>query len=278
MNARVQEAEHPDRRTHIPNTRPHAHHRTRMMIRLQRRAPFSLSQNDERIKHLVELAEVKPPAPERQSFIPQPSHIAAIRVPGREELHGLALRLPQSRVRAESDELPVPSRSMHLAKRIRRSSKRILRPQAGPVLAQQMMFPPRPSMRQRPQHAKERKRREDRQKHIMQNHKRLERSRLGEGIRLVLAIAVYAVPDYGSGGVEGGDGNGDFVVERAVVDVGGDAKGRGEGAGVCWWGEGERLRVWWKLEEPAGWDAEVDRGGRCRCCHCCVRPWARAAV
>jgi len=91
----------------------------------------------------------------------------------------------------------------------------------------------------------------------MHNDKRMESARLAEGVGFVVAIAVDAVPEDGGDGVEGGDCDGHFVVERAVVDVGGDAEGGGEGAGVCGWRERKRLLVWWELEEPAGWQPEV---------------------
>lgn len=86
MNPRVQETEHPNRRAHIPNARPHTHHRPRMMICLQRTTPLPLGQNNERIKDLVELAKIEPPAPERESFIPQPAHITRVGKPADREV------------------------------------------------------------------------------------------------------------------------------------------------------------------------------------------------
>ena len=78
MNPRIDKDKHPDRRTHIPNTSPHTQHSTSVMIRLKRLTPLALGQDDQSINDLVELAHVEEPAPKRQPFVPQSSHIRRV--------------------------------------------------------------------------------------------------------------------------------------------------------------------------------------------------------
>jgi hypothetical protein len=80
-------------------------------------------------------------------------------------------------------------------------------------------------MRQCPQHAEECERREHCKEHIMQYHECLERTRLAEAIGLVATAAIDVVPEDDGDGVEGTDGDGYFVVQRAIVDVSRYAEG-----------------------------------------------------
>lgn len=70
MYTRVDEDEHPYRRTHIPDPSPHAQHSAGMVVRLQCCAPLALRNDDERIENLVEFADVEHPTPESQTFVP----------------------------------------------------------------------------------------------------------------------------------------------------------------------------------------------------------------
>jgi len=79
MNCRVDKNEHPDWWRHVPNSRPHAHHSSSMVVGLQSRASLSLRQDDNSIQNLVKLAQVEEPAIESQTLIPQSSHIRGVR-------------------------------------------------------------------------------------------------------------------------------------------------------------------------------------------------------
>lgn len=190
-----------------------------MMVRLQRTTPLPLRQNNKRIKHLIELAQVEPPSPKRKALVPQTPHVAAVGEPGLEELHGLVLRFPQTRVRTEGNELPEAARAVHFAEGIRGAGETVLCAEAGPELAEEAVFPSGPGMRQRPQHAEEGEGGEDGEEDIVRDDEGLEGARLAEAVGLVAALPVYAIPDDGGRSVEGGDRNGDSVVEGAIVDI-----------------------------------------------------------
>lgn len=73
MNTRVQEAEKPDRWSHIAHTSPHAHHGTSVVVSLEGRAALALSKDDNSVDNLVELRKVEEPSVESKTLVPETS-------------------------------------------------------------------------------------------------------------------------------------------------------------------------------------------------------------
>lgn len=64
----------PDGSRHISHASPHAQHGSSVVVGLKSRAELALSEDDESVKNLVELAEVEDPTIESQTLVP---HTAA---------------------------------------------------------------------------------------------------------------------------------------------------------------------------------------------------------
>ena len=75
MDAGVEKGKHPDWRGHVADAGPHAHHGTRVVIGLQSGTALSLGQDDGRVKDLVELGQIEPPAPEGEALVPQATNV-----------------------------------------------------------------------------------------------------------------------------------------------------------------------------------------------------------
>ena len=78
MNGRVDQAEDPDRRCHVTDTGPHAHHRAGVVIGLQGGALLALGQNDHRINNLVKLGQVEEPAEVSKTLVPKATNISRV--------------------------------------------------------------------------------------------------------------------------------------------------------------------------------------------------------
>ena len=79
VNGRVDQSKDPNRRRNVPNTSPHAHHSTGVVIGLQGGALLALGQDNGGVKHLVELGQVENPPQVGQSLIPQTTVFSRIR-------------------------------------------------------------------------------------------------------------------------------------------------------------------------------------------------------
>ncbi len=71
MDAGVQEAEQPDRWSHVAHTSPHAHHCTSVMVGLEGGRLFALGENDNGVNDLVKLGEVEEPSVESEALVPE---------------------------------------------------------------------------------------------------------------------------------------------------------------------------------------------------------------
>jgi len=118
MDTRVDESKHPDRRRHVADTRPHAQHGACMVVRLERGAALALHDDDERVDHLVELGQIKHPAPPGKTLVPDTSQVVRLRVPIRVQLDVWILALPLVCHRVVVDGVAQATRSMDLAERI----------------------------------------------------------------------------------------------------------------------------------------------------------------
>lgn len=78
VDARVDRSKHPDRRRHEAHTSPHGQHGTGVMVLLEGGAALALGQNNSRVKDLVKLGEVEPPAPEREALVPDSADIRLV--------------------------------------------------------------------------------------------------------------------------------------------------------------------------------------------------------
>lgn len=71
MDGGVEEDEDKDWRGHEPNTCPHAHHGSGVVISLQGAALPPFCQNNRSINNLIKLAEIEQPSVKRQTLFPQ---------------------------------------------------------------------------------------------------------------------------------------------------------------------------------------------------------------
>lgn len=78
VDSRVDQGKHPNGRRHEAHAGPHGQHSAGMVVLLERSAALALGQNDGRVKDLVELGEVEPPAPESKAFVPDSAHIRGV--------------------------------------------------------------------------------------------------------------------------------------------------------------------------------------------------------
>ena len=207
MNARINEDEHPNRRTHIPNSSPHTQHRPSVMIRLQCRTPLSLGENNARVEDFVEFADIKHPAPESQSFIPQPSNIRRVRVAVGAEMDERILHLPDIQRSIIRSSIPKPSRSMHLTQAIRRLRRPIL------------TIPARQGLLDSPEHRHERREAVKREHDIVHHDEVPEPFLATYAPCLVVSVAVVAVECEDCEDICCGEEDGDFGPESEVVEV-----------------------------------------------------------
>ena len=79
VDARVDEGKHPDGSRHVADTGPHAEHSTGVVVGLQGGAALALHDDDDGIKHLVELGQVEDPAPESETLVPHATQVVRLR-------------------------------------------------------------------------------------------------------------------------------------------------------------------------------------------------------
>ena len=207
MNSRVDQDEHPDGRGHVADTSPHAEHGTCVVVSLQGGAPLSLGKDDKSVKDFVELGEVEPPAPEGETFIPEPAHIRGVRQARGTQSDVGVLALPLVRIRVVRHSVTKPPRSMHLAQGIDGTNNRVLVRVVGERVLQAA------------EHGHAGDGGVDGQKHIVQDDKGIEDARLADAPRLVLVPPVVPVYEKDGGRVYGGNGRGHRERQGAVVDV-----------------------------------------------------------
>lgn len=224
-----------------------------MVVRLQRAAPLALSYDDSCVDHLVKLAEVEEPAPERQALVPQPAQIRGFRCTFRTEVDDLVAYLPQPFLRIVRRRIAESAWTMHLAERISRASEPVLRPDARPKLAEEgVLAIAGPGMRQGPEHRPEHKAREDGEADIVHDDEGLECPRPADGPWLPASLAVDGVHVQHRDGVHGCDRDGDVDGEDAIVDAAWDLERRREGSepvGRFRRREDLWFRVWREFEE-----------------------------
>jgi hypothetical protein len=226
MDSRVDEHEHPDRRAHVPDSGPHAKHGSRMMVSLESAAPLALGNDDQGINDLVELAEVEPPAPECQSFIPQAAHVCPVRQTTIE--HDLRIgSIPRAGRGVVADRISESTRAIDLAKRIH-CRHQIARSNGGK------------SALQCPEHSNMGDQAIDSEENVVSNDQPKEGSSLRDGPWLVLATSVDAVEQGNRRKVYRSNGDRDERIERLIEEVIGN-------------GEGCSQRARWRRRAEGAW-------------------------
>lgn len=213
MDEGVDQDKHPDRRRHEPDTSPHAHHSTSMVVRLQSRARLALGQDDEGVEDLVELAQVKDPAVVRKTLVPDTSRLS---VGGQTVDHSTTVggkAHPALRLIIEEDRVPNTPLTMKTTQEVSRPRAPLTRKGADPT-------PPHAA-----QHAPERPGRVHGEEDVVQDDKGEEGPRLAYPPGLLAVGLVVLVEQLDGDGIERGDGHRDPGVERAGEPIVGNVEG-----------------------------------------------------
>jgi hypothetical protein len=208
VNTRVDEDEHPDGRCHEAHSSPHGQHSAGMVVLLESRAALTLCEDDGRVEDFVELGEVEPPAPERETLVPDPANIARVWQASRRVDENIGvLAGPGVGGRVVRDSIAEPTGPIDLAKRVDGADDRV-----GVAVVRERRL-------QRADHGHAGDGRVDSQEDIVEDDKGEEGSRLGNPPRLVRVLAVVPIEVRDGDGVHGGDGQRHFVGQRAFEDV-----------------------------------------------------------
>jgi hypothetical protein len=97
-----------------------------MMIGLESGTTFTLHNDNDCVKDLVELGKIEDPSPESKALIPDPTNVGTIRQAIATELDELILDAPRVAFCAECGSIAQTPWTVHLAKRIDRSNQRVM--------------------------------------------------------------------------------------------------------------------------------------------------------
>lgn len=238
----VEEHEDPNRNRHVTHTSPHAHHGTSVVISLEGRAELALGEDDERVKDLVELAEVEQPAVESKTLVPHAtgSITAGLSAGDHDAVSGEGL--PGASGLVPEDSVTGTTFAVDLAHGVEKARDASRAQRADNSAAESVEHaPPGPCG-------------VDGEEDVVGDHEPLEGKGLADAPGLLARGLVVGIEELGRDGIDGGDGERDLGVEDGLVDVVGDLEGRSKRGGAGrWWGN--EAGVCWgrKLEEgPVG--------------------------
>ena len=213
VDGRVDEGEDQDGRRDVANTRPHAHHRARVVVGLQGRALLALGQDDGGIDDLVELGQVEDPAQVGQTLVPQAADVGRVGDPSFSQLVGRVPHGPLVNRRVVGGGVAVAPGAIDLAHGVGDAHHAIGVVPGGERVAEGL------------EHADEGPSRVDGEEDIVEDDEELEELGLAEAPGLVTAGLVDAIEQDDGDGVDPGDGDGDTNIQGLVVEGGRDVEG-----------------------------------------------------
>lgn len=210
MDARVEKNGQPDWRRHVANTSPHGEHDAEMVVGLQERAALALCKNDDRVDNLVELGQVKEPAPESKALVPESAHVLILRGAVWRNPDELVLGLPDVQSRVVSHGVTKSARSVQLAQRVCGAGKAI-----GGVDA-------RPGVTECAEHCDKCYSRIDDEAEVVEQDKGLEELGMADAPWLEVATRVVGIEDDDGDQVAQCDCQWNLELQDVVVEFGGD--------------------------------------------------------
>lgn len=210
MNSRIDQRKDPDRRPHVANARPHAHHGTRVVIGLQRRALLALGQDNRGVQDLIEFGQIEDPAKVGQPLVPQPPIVRRV---GHASGSQLGFRVGQNPFvggRVVHGAVSQPPGARYLAQRIDDCNELVGIIPAGHRVAERL------------EHACKGPCRVHGQENIVQDDEGLEESRAADGPWLITPALVHAIQEDHGRRVDAGDGDWDPDIEQLGVQLGRD--------------------------------------------------------
>jgi hypothetical protein len=238
MDTRVDGCEHPDWRRHEAHTSPHGQHSAGVVVLLERGAALALCEDDERVKNLIELGEVKPPAPESETLVPDPAYVGLVWHATGSNQDVVVQAAPGVVARMVGNRVAESSRAVDLAESVNRAHNGV-----GLAVMRKRVL-------QAADHGHAGDGGIDSQEDVVEDDEGVERARLCDPPRLVPMLAVVPV-DVGDGDeVYRGNGQRNLVGERALVDVLADGKRVLEGRLADPWRRNRQWRsIWRELED-----------------------------
>ena len=181
-----------------------------MVVLLESGAALALGQNDSRVKDLVELGEVEPPAPESKTLVPDSANIRLVWQATRAYKNIRVQAAPDIVGVVVGDSVAESAGTVDLAKCVNGTDNGV----GLAVVGERVL--------EAADHGDASNGRVDSQEDIVEDDKGVEWAGFGDPPRLVTVLAVVPV-DIGDGDeVDGGNGQGHLVRQRALVDVFGD--------------------------------------------------------
>jgi hypothetical protein len=249
VDARVYERKHPDRGRHVAHSGPHAHHGACVVVGLEGGASLSFGNDDGGIEDLVELGEVEEPTPEGKAFVPEPSNIRRVWNAIAVQMNKRVLGLPLVECGVVGGRIAESSRAVDLAQRVDGAYYGVALGIVGKCVLQGA------------HHGNAGDEGVDGQKDIMSNDEGAEGASLADCPGLVSAASIVGVQRDDRCSVHGGDGQGNLVVERGVVDGVGDGKRVLEGESIVRGRNQRRSGVWREFEDRPRGQLAGDEGG-----------------